>query len=68
MAAQMAAEPASDQRTRRPGRLAAWGLGYPELKALNPRIVYASTYGRGFWVFDWGEAPRCGAAPRSGDH
>jgi photosystem II stability/assembly factor-like uncharacterized protein len=33
----------------------------------QPRRVYAATYGRGFWVFDWGSAlPACSArAPRS---
>ncbi len=31
----------------RPGRLAAWGLGYDELRAENPRLVYASISGYG---------------------
>jgi formyl-CoA transferase len=31
----------------RPGRLAAWGLGYESLRAENPRIVYASISGYG---------------------
>jgi len=31
----------------RPGRLAAWGLGYEDLKAENPRIIYASISGFG---------------------
>jgi len=31
----------------RPGRLAAWGLGYEGLRAANPRIVYASISGYG---------------------
>jgi formyl-CoA transferase len=31
----------------RPGRLAAWGLGYDELRAEHPRLVYASISGYG---------------------
>lgn len=31
----------------RPGRLAEWGLGYDDLRAENPRIVYAAISGYG---------------------
>jgi formyl-CoA transferase len=31
----------------RPGRMAAWGLGYDDLHALNPRLVYAAISGFG---------------------
>jgi formyl-CoA transferase len=31
----------------RPGRMAAWGLGYDDLYALNPRLVYAAISGYG---------------------
>lgn len=30
--------------------LAAWGLGYDELRAVNPRLVYAVTSGYGRWA------------------
>lgn len=31
----------------RPGRLAEWGLGYDDLRAQNPRLIYASISGYG---------------------
>jgi formyl-CoA transferase len=31
----------------RPGRMAAWGLGYDDLQTINPRLVYAAISGFG---------------------
>jgi len=30
---------------------------YVQVDSLQPRTVYAGSYGRGFWVYDWGGAP-----------
>ena len=31
-----------------------------EVDAANPALVYAGTYGRGFWTYDWGTSlPEC---------
>jgi hypothetical protein len=30
-----------------------------EVDALSPRYLYAASYGRGLWVYDWGTPPSC---------